>query len=102
MKRFETGFMVANDDLEGKTTHFTGFYTHTISGSNIPKPPIVYMGWMKKSQNQVLLLVHVFHMIRHIEKSGWTCLIFIAKSIPKLTWQKIFKIKAARTIPKLI
>ena len=33
--------MVANDDLEGKTTHFTGFYTHTISGSNIPKPPIV-------------------------------------------------------------
>ena len=33
--------MVANDDLEGKTTHFTGFYTHTISGPNIPKPPIV-------------------------------------------------------------
>ena len=22
---FETCFMVANDDLEGKTTHFTGF-----------------------------------------------------------------------------
>ena len=37
---FETCFMVANDVLEGKTTHFTGFHTHTISGSNIPKPPI--------------------------------------------------------------
>ena len=24
---FETCFMVANDDLKGKTTHFTGFYT---------------------------------------------------------------------------
>ena len=35
--------MVANDDLEGKTTHFTGFYAHTISGPNIPKPPIVYV-----------------------------------------------------------
>ena len=23
---FETCFMVANDDLEGKTTHFTGFF----------------------------------------------------------------------------
>ena len=41
LKLFETCFMVANDDLEGKTTHFTGFYTHTISGPNIPKPPIV-------------------------------------------------------------
>ena len=29
--------MVANDDLKGKTTHFTGFYTHTISGPKIPK-----------------------------------------------------------------
>ena len=33
--------MVAKDDLEGKTTHFTGFYIHTISGPKIPKPPIV-------------------------------------------------------------
>ena len=33
--------MVANDDLEGKTTHFTGFYTHTIFEPKIPKPPIV-------------------------------------------------------------
>jgi hypothetical protein len=33
--------MVANDDLEGHTTHFTGFYTHTISGLKIPKSPIV-------------------------------------------------------------
>ena len=32
---FETCFM------EGKTTYFTGFYTHTISGPKIPKPPIV-------------------------------------------------------------
>ena len=31
----------ANDDLKGKTTHFTGFYTHTISGPKIPKPHIV-------------------------------------------------------------
>ena len=35
--------MVANDDLEGKTTHFTDFYIHTISGPNIPKPPIVML-----------------------------------------------------------
>ena len=33
--------MVANDDLEGKTTYFTGFYTHTISEPKISKPPIV-------------------------------------------------------------
>ena len=33
--------MVANDDLEGKTNHFTGFYNHTISRPNIPKTPIV-------------------------------------------------------------
>ena len=33
--------MVANDDLKGKTTHFTGFYTHTISGPKIPKPHVV-------------------------------------------------------------
>ena len=33
--------MVAYNDLEGKTSHFTGFYTHTISGPKIPKPPIV-------------------------------------------------------------
>ena len=35
---FETCFMVNNDDLKGKTTHFTGFYTHTISGPKILKP----------------------------------------------------------------
>ena len=29
--------MVANDDLKGKTTYFTGFYDHTISGPKIPK-----------------------------------------------------------------
>ena len=34
---FETCFMVANDDLKGKTTHFTGFYTHTISGPKLGK-----------------------------------------------------------------
>ena len=34
---FKTCFMVANDDLKGKTTHFTGFYIHTISGPKIPK-----------------------------------------------------------------
>ena len=39
---FETCFMVANDDLKGKTTHFTGFYTHTISGLKIPKQTIVF------------------------------------------------------------
>ena len=33
--------MGANDDLEGKKTHLAGFYIHTISGQNIPKPPIV-------------------------------------------------------------
>ena len=32
--------MVANDDLEGKTTHFTVFLTHTISEPKISKPPI--------------------------------------------------------------
>ena len=31
-------FMGANDDLKGKTTHFTGFYTHTISGPKLLKP----------------------------------------------------------------
>ena len=41
MKLFETCFMVANYDLEGKTTHFTGFYTPTISVPKIPKQPIV-------------------------------------------------------------
>ena len=29
---FETCFMAANDDLKGKTTHFTAVYTHTTSG----------------------------------------------------------------------
>ena len=33
--------MAANNDLESKTTHFTGFYTHTISGPKIPQLPIV-------------------------------------------------------------
>ena len=35
---FEICFMVANDDLKSKTTHFTGFYTNSISGQNILKP----------------------------------------------------------------
>ena len=35
-KNKKYGFMVANDDLEDKTTPFTGFYTHAISGPNIP------------------------------------------------------------------
>ena len=39
---FETCFMVANDDLKGKTTHFTGFtYTDSISRPKILKMPIV-------------------------------------------------------------
>ena len=38
LKGVETCFMVANDDLKGKTTHFTGFYTHTISGPKHLKP----------------------------------------------------------------
>ena len=42
LKLFETCFMVPNDDWKGKTTHFTGFHTHTISGPKIPKPPIVF------------------------------------------------------------
>ena len=35
---FETCFMVANDDLKGKTTQFTGFYIHTISEPKLLKP----------------------------------------------------------------
>ena len=35
---FETCFMVANDDLKGKTTHLAGFYTNSISGPKILKP----------------------------------------------------------------
>ena len=35
---FETCFMVANDDLKGKTTHFTGFDTNSISRPKILKP----------------------------------------------------------------
>ena len=35
---FETCFMVANDDLKGKTTHFKGFYIHTISEPKLLKP----------------------------------------------------------------
>ena len=35
---FETCFMVANDDLKGKTAHFTGFYTNSISRQKILKP----------------------------------------------------------------
>ena len=34
----ETCFMVANDDLKDKTTHFTGFYTNSISGPKTLKP----------------------------------------------------------------
>ena len=34
---FETCFMIANDDLKGKTTHFAGFCNQTISGPKIPK-----------------------------------------------------------------
>ena len=29
---FETCFIVANEDLKGKKSHFTVFYIHTISG----------------------------------------------------------------------
>ena len=29
--------MNANDDLKGKTTHFTGFCNQTVSGPKIPK-----------------------------------------------------------------
>ena len=36
---FETCFMLA---LKGETTHFTGFYTHTISGPKILKPAQCY------------------------------------------------------------
>ena len=35
---FKACFMVANDDLKGNTTYFTGFYTHTISRTKILKP----------------------------------------------------------------
>ena len=35
---FENCFMVANDNLKGKTTHFTGFYTNSISGPKVLKP----------------------------------------------------------------
>ena len=38
---FETCFMVANDDLKSKTTHFSGFYTQTISRPKILNLPIV-------------------------------------------------------------
>ena len=38
---FETWFMVANDDLKSKTTHFNGFYTNSISGQKILKPAIL-------------------------------------------------------------
>ena len=34
----ETCFMVANDNLKSKTTHFTGFYTNSISRPKILKP----------------------------------------------------------------
>ena len=30
--------MVAKDNLKGKTTHFTGFYTNSISRQKILKP----------------------------------------------------------------
>ena len=35
---FKTCFMVANDDLKGKATHFTGFYTNSNSQPKILKP----------------------------------------------------------------
>ena len=54
VKLFETWIMVANDDLEGKTTHFTGFYTHTISIPKIPKLPIVEQ--VSKSKQPTLFL----------------------------------------------
>ena len=38
---FETSFMVDNDDLKGKTTYFTGFYTPTTSRTKNKKTPIV-------------------------------------------------------------
>ena len=41
--------MGANDDLEGKKTHLAGFYIHTISGQNIPKPPIVLNKYLPKN-----------------------------------------------------
>ena len=48
----ETCFMVANDNLKSKTTHFTGFYTCTISVPKIPKQPIVEQ--VSKSKQQAL------------------------------------------------
>ena len=51
--------MVANDDLEGKTTHFTDFYTHTISGPNIPKPPIMASPSDERWKHRFLLLVKI-------------------------------------------
>ena len=41
-EKFLNGFY-SYYDLEGKTTHFTGFYTHAIAWPKIPKPPIVYI-----------------------------------------------------------
>ena len=35
---FQTCFMDADDDLKGKTTHYTGFYINSISGPKILKP----------------------------------------------------------------
>ena len=35
---FETYFWNTNDDLKGKTTHFTVFYTNSISEPKILKP----------------------------------------------------------------
>ena len=57
VKLFETCFIVANDDLEGKTIHFTGFYTHTISRPKIPKPPIV------NHKHKAKLLLAALHCI---------------------------------------
>ena len=58
--------MVANDDLEGKTTHFTGFHTHTISGSNIPKPPI-YSEIVVNVCHQKFMLPKSHHLTRRTQ-----------------------------------
>ena len=67
--------MVANDDLEGKTTHFTGFYTHTISGQKIPKPPIVMVVPNPQKEN--------IYTFRFSGLHGWLSMSKAVNTIPE-------------------
>ena len=63
--------MVANDDLEGKTTHFTFFETRTISEPKISKPPIVAQKIFKISSFYIVMASYIYKVTDRLEGDAY-------------------------------